>query len=99
MRLEEAIGGQIDPKDYSHSSVGDYNGDCLTDLVLLALNDPFPVLEFYVGSSDNSYTYSHMILIQEPIVHFSIQDMSNPIFILDFDGKSDLVILLETGII
>lgn len=44
MTLKDAVGGQFDPQDYTHSSVGDYNGDCLTDLILLVQSGPFPAL-------------------------------------------------------
>lgn len=37
--LPEVVNGRVDPTNYKYSFVGDYDGDCQTDLILLVESD------------------------------------------------------------
>lgn len=58
---------------------GDYDGDCLTDLVILKphpLNNSKSVLQFIRGSETNQFTFVKDIIIHESVLHFTLQDIS-----------------------
>ena len=58
---------------------GDYDGDCLTDLVILKanpLNNLQSVLQFIRGNETNQFTFVKDVIIPESVLHFTIQDIS-----------------------
>lgn len=59
---------------------GDYDGDCLTDLVILKpdpLNNLRSILQFIRGNETNQFKFIKEVIIPESVLHFTIQDISN----------------------
>lgn len=59
---------------------GDYDGDCLTDLVILKpdpLNRMHSILQFIRGNETNQFKFVKDVIIPESVLHFTLQDISS----------------------
>lgn len=67
-------GGMV--ADFQQSYIGDYNGDCLTDLILLNQSDGKAIFQFLTGDIYNYYTVRTFYTLDEHVHHFTVQDLS-----------------------
>jgi hypothetical protein len=74
--LQEKVNGGLLAADFQLSYNGDYDGDCLTDLILLSQSETSGVFQFLKGDIYNYYTVSSVYTLDEPVHHFSFQDIS-----------------------
>ena len=59
-RLQEKVNGSLLPSDFEQSYNGDYDGDCLADLILLTQSANSATFQFLKGDIYNSYTASNV---------------------------------------
>ena len=66
-----------DDLTFMHSFNGDYDGDCLTDLILHAKTEVATSLLFFKGDSHNNYKLVSSFVPASKIIHFTVQDISS----------------------
>jgi hypothetical protein len=77
--LSDLVEGGQPIASFKHSYFGDYNGDCLPDLVLLTKTaDGKSKLQFMSGTTTNTLTFAYEAVFEDHIHHFTIKDISSP---------------------
>lgn len=76
--LSDLVEGGQPIVSFKHSYFGDYNGDCLPDLVLLTKTaEGKSKLQFIGGTTTNTLTFAYEAVFEDHIHHFTIKDISN----------------------